>query len=53
MPGFERLIYERLVPLAFEVPSQPDFNIKDAQTLGVSRGGVLPEIGGVLILTEL
>lgn len=29
LPGFERFIYERLIPGAFRVPSLPNFNIKD------------------------
>lgn len=36
LPGFERFIYERLVPTAFRVPSLPDFNIKDGQMMVVS-----------------
>lgn len=36
LPGFERFIYERLVPSAFNVLSSPEFNIKDGQALGVS-----------------
>ncbi|KAF8968103.1 armadillo-type protein [Flammula alnicola] len=31
LPGFERFIYERLVPTAFRVPSLPNFNLKDGQ----------------------
>ncbi|TFK72889.1 ARM repeat-containing protein [Pluteus cervinus] len=31
LPGFERFIYERLVPALFRVPSLPGFNIKDGQ----------------------
>lgn len=31
LPGFERFIYERLVPTAFHVPSLPNFNLKDGQ----------------------
>lgn len=37
LPGFDRFIYERLVPLAFSVPSSPTFNIKDGQMLVVSH----------------
>lgn len=35
LPGFERFIYEQLVPLAFKVLSLPNFNIKDGQMLMV------------------
>ncbi|KAF8183925.1 armadillo-type protein [Pholiota molesta] len=31
LPGFERFIYERLIPTAFRVPSMPNFNLKDGQ----------------------
>ncbi|KAJ7593086.1 armadillo-type protein [Mycena floridula] len=31
LPGFERIIYERLVPAAFQVPAAPDINLKDGQ----------------------
>ncbi|KIK63100.1 hypothetical protein GYMLUDRAFT_72336 [Collybiopsis luxurians FD-317 M1] len=31
LPGFERYIYERLIPTAFGVPSLPDLNLKDGQ----------------------
>lgn len=31
LPGFERFVYERLVPSAFGVLSSPQFNIKDGQ----------------------
>lgn len=31
LPGFERFIYERLIPMAFRVPSLPNFNMKDGQ----------------------
>lgn len=36
LPGFERFVYERLVPIAFSIPSLPSFNIKDGQMLVVS-----------------
>ena len=36
LPGFERFIYEHLVPLAFVLPLQPSFNIKDGQIIVVS-----------------
>ena len=36
LPGFDRFIYERLVPTAFRVPSLPGFNIKDGQMMVVS-----------------
>ncbi|KAI0690003.1 ARM repeat-containing protein [Cytidiella melzeri] len=35
IPGFERFIYERLIPAAFSVLSSPQFNIKDGQMLVV------------------
>ncbi|KAI0313753.1 ARM repeat-containing protein, partial [Amylostereum chailletii] len=35
LPGFERFIYESVVPLAFRVLSLPDLNIKDGQVLVV------------------
>ncbi|KAF8656825.1 hypothetical protein AX16_002373 [Volvariella volvacea WC 439] len=31
LPGFERFIYEQLVPTTFRIPSSPQFNIKDGQ----------------------
>ena len=36
LPGFERFIYERVVPTAFAVLSLPQFNIKDGQIVVVS-----------------
>lgn len=36
LPGFDRFIYERLVPTAFRVPSLPGFNPKDGQMMVVS-----------------
>jgi exportin-T len=36
LPGFERFVYERLVPVAFRVLSAPQFNLKDPQMLVVS-----------------
>lgn len=36
LPGFERFVYERLVPTAFSVLSLPQFNPKDGQMLMVS-----------------
>ena len=36
LPGFDRFIYERLVPTAFRVPSLPGFNAKDGQMMVVS-----------------
>ncbi|KAI0342761.1 ARM repeat-containing protein [Trametopsis cervina] len=35
LPGFERFVYERLVPAAFSVLASPQFNIKDGQMLVV------------------
>jgi exportin-T len=37
LPGFERFVYERLVPAAFAVLSSPQFNPKDGQMLMVSQ----------------
>ncbi|KAI0671757.1 ARM repeat-containing protein [Trametes maxima] len=34
-PGFERFVYERVVPTAFAVLSSPQFNIKDGQIVVV------------------
>ncbi|KAF8638342.1 hypothetical protein AX17_002362 [Amanita inopinata Kibby_2008] len=31
LPGFETFIYDRLIPVAFRVPSLPGFNVKDGQ----------------------
>lgn len=31
LPGFERIIYEQLVPTVFRVPASPDINLKDGQ----------------------
>jgi exportin-T len=36
LPGFDRFIYERIIPLAFRVPSAPGFNLKDGQVVVVS-----------------
>lgn len=36
VPGYEQYIYEKLIPMAFEVPAMPTFNMKDGQALGVS-----------------
>lgn len=35
LPGFDRFLYERLVPTAFAILSSPQFNIKDGQMLVV------------------
>ncbi len=40
LPGFERYVYERLVPSAFSVLSSPQFNIKDGQA-SLVRAAVL------------
>lgn len=37
VPGFERFVYEQLVPVAFKVPSAPEFNVKDGQMMVVSN----------------
>ncbi len=34
--GFDVFVQQELIPLAFKVPSAPDFNIKDGQMLLVS-----------------
>jgi exportin-T len=36
LPGFDRFIFERLLPTAFGVPWLPAFNLKDGQMLSVS-----------------
>ncbi|KAF8604237.1 KapM protein [Ceratobasidium sp. AG-I] len=43
VPGYQSFIYERLVPLAFDIPASPSFNIKDGQVLTATM-----EIGGLL-----
>jgi exportin-T len=35
IPGYEMFVYDRLIPLVFELPNRPGFNLKDAQTLQV------------------
>ena len=35
VPGFERFVYDNVVPTAFAVLSQPELNIKDGQVLVV------------------
>ncbi|EIN04838.1 ARM repeat-containing protein [Punctularia strigosozonata HHB-11173 SS5] len=35
LPGFERFIYEQLVPVAFSILSQPQLNVKDGQVVVV------------------
>ncbi|THH18865.1 hypothetical protein EUX98_g8885 [Antrodiella citrinella] len=35
LPGFERFVYERLIPASFGVLSSPQFNFKDGQMLVV------------------
>lgn len=44
IPGFERFIYERLVPTAFGVPSLPNLNLKDGQVTVVSHPQYLFEL---------
>ena len=41
LPGFDRFIYERLVPTAFRVPSLPGFNTKDGQMMVVSLFSII------------
>jgi exportin-T len=36
VPGFERFVYENVVPTAFAVLSLPDLNIKDGQVIVAS-----------------
>ncbi|KAF8309914.1 ARM repeat-containing protein [Clavulina sp. PMI_390] len=47
IPGYESFIYERLIPLAFDLPNQPGFNIKDGQT-----SLVLGEVGTLIVSTR-
>ncbi|KAG6820945.1 hypothetical protein H0H93_009181 [Arthromyces matolae] len=35
LPGFDRFIYERLIPTIFRIPSAPEFNTKDGQMMVV------------------
>lgn len=35
IPGFDRVVYERLVPTAFTIPSAPTLNPRDGQTIVV------------------
>jgi exportin-T len=37
LPGFERFIYERLIPATFRVLSLPGFSIKDGQLLTANK----------------
>lgn len=43
LPGFEQVIYERIVPTAFGVPSLPEFNLRDGQMMVVSKCHPSPE----------
>ncbi|KZT57628.1 ARM repeat-containing protein [Calocera cornea HHB12733] len=43
IPGFERFIYDHLIPLAFRVPLEPNLRFKDAET-----HLVLGEVTGLL-----
>lgn len=49
VPGFERFVYENVVPTAFAVLSLPDLNIKDGQVIVVLQeiAGLLQTIGKV------
>jgi len=47
IPGYEMFVYDRLIPLVFELPNRPGFNLKDAQTLQV-----LGECGTLLAATR-
>jgi exportin-T len=42
VPGFERFVYENVVPTAFAVLSLPELNIKDGQVLVVRRSRSFP-----------
>lgn len=42
VPGFERFVYENVVPTAFAVLSLPDLNIKDGQVIVASVTRFLP-----------
>lgn len=42
IPGFEGFIYDRLIPLAFEIPTNPTFKIKDGQAQLVSVAANFP-----------
>jgi len=44
IPGYEGFIYDRLIPLAFELPNQADFNVKDSQSLQVSSDSFVPRL---------
>ena len=44
LPGFERFVYERVVPTAFAVLSLPQFNIKDGQIVVVSVVNTVPNV---------
>ena len=48
LPGFERFIYERLIPATFRVLSLPQFNTKDGQVMMVT---FTPLNRGLLVLT--
>lgn len=50
LPGFERFVYERLIPTAFAVPSLPAFNLKDGQMLVVSTISVCTRPGLICCL---
>ncbi len=41
VPGFERFVYENVVPTAFAVLSLPELNIKDGQVLVVRVSSLL------------
>ena len=36
LPGFERILYESIPPVCFEVPLRPSFNVADGQTFIVN-----------------
>lgn len=37
VPGFEQFLYERAVPLCFQLPLKPEFDYSDAQSFQVRR----------------
>ena len=37
VPGFERFLFESVIPVLFKVPSLPEFNTKDGQAMLVSH----------------
>lgn len=52
LPGFERFIYEQLVPTAFGVMALPNFNPKDGQMM-VVRYGLLLHLRHTLTIVQV